>query len=161
MHNYELIAEPGKQTITIIQLFDAPLDLVYRAYTNPQLVPQWRGPKDLAITVGKMEIKRGGSWRVIHKDKKGNEYIFNGVYHEVIPHERITNTFEYEEMPGHISLETVVFEEIDGKTLLTGKSVFQSVEDRDGMINSGMERGAADSNERFSELLEKMSAKVG
>jgi uncharacterized protein YndB with AHSA1/START domain len=96
---------------------------------------------------------------LIHKDQEGNEYAFHGVYHEVLSPERIIDTFEFEGLPekGHVILETAKFEELPGgKTKLTAQAVFQSVADRDGMLQSGMEEGVNDSHERLDELLEKM-----
>jgi uncharacterized protein YndB with AHSA1/START domain len=84
----------------------------------------------------------GGAWRVVHVDPDGNEYAFRGVYHEVVPSERVVLTFEFEGMPGHVCLERHTFESVDGGTKVTQHSVFQSVEDRDGMAESGMEQHA-------------------
>ena len=156
MQKTNLTAEPGKQEIVITRVFDAPRDLVFKTYTDPNLVPQWWGPKNLTTTVDKMDVRPGGVWRFVHRDAKGNEYAFHGVYHESMPPERLVYTFEFEGIPGHVLLETVTFEEHDGKTRLTDKSVFQTVEDRDGMLRSGMEQGAAETMERFAELLARI-----
>jgi len=107
----------------------------------------------------KFEPRSGGSWRYIHSGQDGLEHGFHGVNHEVTPPERIIGTFEYENLPepGHVALETVLFEALPGgRSKVTTKSVFQSVADRDGMIQSGMEEGVIDSNERLDELLEKL-----
>jgi uncharacterized protein YndB with AHSA1/START domain len=101
----------------------------------------------------------GGSWRYIQKDPEGNEFAFHGVNHEVLAPERIIGTFEFEGLPetGHVILQTAKFEALpDDRTKLTSQSVFQSVEDRDGMLQSGMEGGVNDSYERLDKLLEKM-----
>lgn len=111
------------------------------------------------MTLETFEPRNGGSWRYIHKDHDGPEYAFHGVYHEVLSPERIINTFEFEGLPekGHVVLETARFEELPGgKTKLTIQSVFQSVADRDGMLQSGMEEGVNDSYERLDVLLEKI-----
>lgn len=155
MTKLNLIAEPGKHAITMTRMFDAPRALVFKAYTDPTLIPQWWGPRNLTTIVDKMEVKKGGVWRFVHRDAEGNEYAFNGVYHESVAPERIVYTFEFEGMPGHVLLETVIFEEQDGKTLLTDIAVFQSIEDRDGMLSTGMEDGATESMDRFAELLAK------
>jgi len=102
-----------------------------------------------------MDFRRGGSWCFVQRDPQGKEHVFHGVYHDVVAPERCIDTFEYEGMPGHVNLETTTFKEIDGKTEMTTVVVFQSVEDRDGMVATGMERGIRDSTERFSELLSK------
>lgn len=153
MSEMKLIAEPGKQEITMSRSFDAPRELVYKAYTDPDLLPQWWGPEGLTTIVDKMEVKPGGTWRYVQRDDEGNEYGFHGVYHTTIAPERLVHTFEFEGMPGHVLLETITFEEKDGKTIMTDSSVFQSVADRDGMLSSGMEDGATQSMERFAKLL--------
>jgi len=97
-------------------------------------------------------------WRYTHKDKDGNEFGFHGVYHEVLAPERMIDTFEFEGLPekGHVSLETAKFMELPGgRTRLTVQAVFQSVADRDGMVQSGAEAGINESYERLDELLEK------
>lgn len=100
-------------------------------------------------------MRPGGVWRFLQRDADGNEYAFHGVYYEILPNERVVDTFEFEGMPGHVSLETVTFEEHDGRTLLTTRSIFQSVEDRDGMVGSDMEEGVAETMDRLAELVEK------
>jgi uncharacterized protein YndB with AHSA1/START domain len=150
---HTIIAEPGAQTILQTRIFDAPRDLVYKTCTNPDLIPQWWGPKSSRTTVDKMEVRKGGIWRFIHHELDGTENAFNGVYHECLSPERLTYTFEWEGLPGHILLETIRFAEHEGKTKITVTSVFQTVEDRDGMLNSGMEEGATETWNRFAELL--------
>ena len=111
------------------------------------------------MTLEVFEPKSGGSWRYVQRDQEGNEYAFHGVNHEVIEPERIISTFEYEGLPekGHVILDTARFESLPGdRTKLTSQSVFQTVEDRDGMLQSGMEEGVNDSYNRLDELLEKM-----
>lgn len=157
MPKLTLVAEPGKQELVITRVFDAPRDLVFKSMTDPSLIPQWWGPRNLTTTVDKMDVKPGGLWRFIHIDKDGNEFGFHGVYHSVLPPEQVVYTFEFEGMPGHVMLETVTFEEYEGKTKLIDHSVFQSVEARDGMLQSGMEEGAAETMDRLEELLAKVS----
>ncbi|GAB4453021.1 MAG: SRPBCC family protein [Anaerolineae bacterium] len=154
-----IIAEPGKQEMVITREFDAPRELVFKAFTDPDLYVQWLGPRDLTMTLETFEPKSGGSWRYIHRDKEGNAYAFHGVNHEVTAPERIIGTFEFEGLPepGHVILETARFEVLPGgRTRLTVQSVFQSVEDRDGMLQSGMEEGMNDSYARLDELMEKI-----
>jgi uncharacterized protein YndB with AHSA1/START domain len=151
-----VIAEPGKQECFITREFDAPRELVFQAFTDPELVPQWWGPRRLSTLVDKMDAKAGGQWRFLNRDPQGNEYAFHGVYHEVRAPERIIDTFEFEGLPeaGHVCLETLTLEALPGgRTRLTTQSVFQSVADRDGMLQSGMEEGLNDSYERLAELL--------
>ena len=156
MTGTNLIAEPGKQEIIITRVFDAPRERVFKTYTDPDLIPQWWGPKNLTTTVDKMDVRPGGVWRFVQRDADGNEYAFNGVYHQIVPPERLVGTFEFEGVPGHVSLETVTLEDLKGKTKLTEKSVFQTVEDRDGMLKSGMEEGVAETMDRLAELIAKV-----
>lgn len=154
-----ITAEPGKQELFITREFDAPRKLVFKAFTDPELYVQWLGPRGFTTTLETFEPRSGGSWRFIQKDESGNEYAFHGVNHEVLPPERIIDTFEFEGLPekGHVLLETARFEELSGnRTKLVSQSVFQSVADRDGMLQSGMEEGVNDSYDRLDELLKKM-----
>jgi uncharacterized protein YndB with AHSA1/START domain len=159
MKKISVVVEPGKQEAVITLGFDAPRELVFRTFTDPNLIPQWWGPRYLTTRVDKMEVKKGGIWRFLQQDANGNQHAFNGVYHEINTPERIVYTFEFEGVPGHIALETVSFEERDGMTIMVDQMVFQSVEDRDGMAAAGMEEGGIESMERFDELLAK-SVKV-
>jgi uncharacterized protein YndB with AHSA1/START domain len=155
MTKIDLIAKPGVQEFVITRTFDAPRELVFKIMTDPNLIPQWWGPTRLTTLVDKMEVRAGGEWRFVQNDAHGNEFAFHGVYHGVDAPERMVYTFEFEGMPGHVLLETVTFEERDGKTMMMDQSVFQSVEDRDGMLMSGMEGGAAESMDRLERLLAK------
>jgi uncharacterized protein YndB with AHSA1/START domain len=151
----KLVAEPGTQEVITTRLFDAPRERLFKALTDPSLIPQWWGPADLKTIVEKMDVKPGGSWRFIHRDAAGREYAFHGVYHEISSPERLVYTFEFEGTPGHVALETVTLENHGGKTMLRDQLVFQSVEDRDGMVQSGMEEGNNASMDRLDTLLAK------
>lgn len=153
MTKLRVIAEPGKHDIVMTRDFNAPRALVFRAYTDPTLIPQWWGPENLTTTVERMEVKQGGLWRYIQRDADGNEFGFHGVYHEIVSPERVVCTFEFEGMPGHVLLETITFEEHEGRTTMTDSSVCQTVQDRDSMVQSGMEEGAVESWDRFEKLL--------
>jgi len=154
-------AEPGKQEIFITREFDAPRELVFKAFTDAKLVAQWLGPRDLTMKIEKFEPKTGGSYRYIHSMGELS-FGFHGVVHEVTFPERIIQTFEFEGLPekGHVTLETARFEALPGgRTRFTNQSVFQSVADRDGILQAGMERGVNDSYERLDELIEKGAVK--
>ncbi|HRQ37693.1 MAG TPA: SRPBCC family protein [Chloroflexota bacterium] len=154
-----ITAEPGKQELFITREFDAPRELVFRAHTDPDLYAQWLGPRGLTTTFEVFEPVSGGRWRFTQKDAEGNEYAFHGVNHEVKAPERLIGTFEYEGLPesGHVILETAVFEELpNGRTRIKSQSVYQSVADRDGMIESGMEYGVNEGYERLDEILAGM-----
>ena len=154
-----ITAEPGKQEIVITREFDAPRELVFKTIMNPELVSQWWGPRYLSTIVDKMDVRPGGQWRFINRDAQGNEYAFHGVYHEVLAPERVIDTFEFEGLPetGHVTLETMRLEELPGgRTRLITQSVYQTVMDRDAVLQSGMESGVNDTYDRFEELLQKM-----
>jgi uncharacterized protein YndB with AHSA1/START domain len=154
-----ITAEPGKQELIVVREFDAPRDLVFRAYTDPKLYEQWIGPRGLTTRIETFEPRSGGSWRYVQMDEEGNEFGFHGVNHDVTPPERIIQTFEFEGLPesGHAVLDVAKFEELPGnRTRFTGRSVFLSVEDRDGMMQSDMEEGMKDSFSRLDELLERL-----
>jgi uncharacterized protein YndB with AHSA1/START domain len=158
-HTTHISAEPGKQEILITREFDAPRELVFKACTDPELIPQWWGPRNLSTVVDRMDVRHGGQWRFINRDAQGNEYAFHGVYHEILAPERVIDTFEFEGLPetGHVTLETMKLEELPGgRTRLTVQSVFQSLADRDAMLQSGMEAGVNETYDRLAELLERM-----
>jgi uncharacterized protein YndB with AHSA1/START domain len=149
-------AEPGGQSVISTQVFDAPREHVFRAYTDPNLIRQWWGLKEHTTTVDAMDVRPGGVWRLVSRDPYGNEFAFKGIYHSVVPSERLVRTSEFEGMPGHVSLEMATFEEHDGKTTVTALAVFQTVADREGMLQSGMEVGVAETTDRLVELLQKL-----
>ena len=155
MSDMKVVADPGTQEIVITRSFDAPRELVFKAFTDADAVRQWWGPDGSETSVDRLEARPGGRWRFVERERDGNEYAFHGVFHDLQAPERIVYTFEYEGMPGHVLLETVVLEEQDGRTLMTDTSVFQSVADRDGMLQSGMETGAAESYARLDDYLAK------
>jgi uncharacterized protein YndB with AHSA1/START domain len=148
-----LTTEPGKQEVVITQFFEARRELVFQAHTDPRLIPQWWGPARFTTTIEQLDLRPGGLWRFVQRDAEGNVYGFHGVYHEVAIPDRLVYTFEFEGTPGHVLLETARFEEQDGKTRLVQQSVFQSVEDRDEMLQAGMVAGAAEGRQRLVELL--------
>lgn len=158
MATTQITAEPGVPQIVITRDFDAPRELLFRAYTDPELLVQWLGPRALTMTIDRHDARDGGTWRFIHRDADGNEYAFHGVFHGTPSLDGIVRTFEFEGTPGRVSLETATFEEHDGRTLLRLNSVFQSVEDRDGMIQSGMEAGVNDSMDRLDELATRLAS---
>ena len=150
----DVVAEPGRQDVVITRVFDAPRELVYRVFTDPEQVPDWWGPAGDRMVVDEMDVRPGGRWRYVETDGDGNEYGFHGIYHQVTPPERLVYTFEFEGMPGHVMMETITFEDLgDGRTKLIDVGVFQTVEDRDGMVASGMESGARESMDRLAALL--------
>ena len=150
---------PSDREIVGSRIMDAPPELVFKAYTDPDLIPRWWGPRRYATTVDKMDLRPGGVWRFVHRAADGGEYAFNGVYREIVPPKRLVYTFNYEGAPGHEAVETVTFEEAEGgKTRMTDHLLFETREERDGMLNSGMEEGAAETIDRLAELLKELQA---
>jgi uncharacterized protein YndB with AHSA1/START domain len=139
--------------------FDAPRDLVWKALTDPALMSRWWGPRRYKTVVDTMDIRPGGKWRMRNIAADGGEHAFRGEYREIVPPERIVMTFEYEPLPGHISVETMTLTEQDGRTRITIRDQYASKEDLEGMVNSGMESGARETYERLDELLAELKAK--
>lgn len=148
---------PSDREIVLTRIFEAPRELVFKVCLDPDAIPHWWGPREYTTVVDKMDVRVGGVWRYVQRGPDGNDYAFNGTYLEITPPERVVNTFEFEGMPGHILTETVTFKDLGGRTRLTTVSLFDSVEDRDGMLQSGMESGAAESHDRLEELLQTMA----
>lgn len=148
--------EPGGQALTITREFEAPIALLFKAYTDAELVKQWLGPRGYEMVVETFDAHTGGRYRYIHTDGKGEAYAFRGIFHEVAAPETIIQTFEYEGAKGHVSLETATFESLPGnRSRVTSLSVFQSIADLDMMLRSDMERGVKEGFERLDELFEK------
>jgi uncharacterized protein YndB with AHSA1/START domain len=148
-----LVAVPGSLEASVIRTFNAPREKLFKAYTDPALMVKWWAPRRFSIIIEKLEVRPGGSWRILNRDADGNDYRFHGVYHDVSPN-RIVYTVEFEGMPGHALLGIVTFEESGSMTKVTEKSVFESVADRDGMIAAGMEDGGYETMDRLAELVE-------
>jgi uncharacterized protein YndB with AHSA1/START domain len=158
MSELQITAEPGVPQVLTSRELDAPKDLVYRAFSEPELLAQWLGPRKYTMTVDRYDLRDGGTWRYVHSDEAGNAYGFHGVFHGDPSPEGMVQTFEFEGAPGHVSLDTVTFEERDGKTTVRTNSLFQSVEARDAMVSSGMGDGMNQGYERLDELLQKLAA---
>jgi uncharacterized protein YndB with AHSA1/START domain len=152
-HPTQIVAQPGSPFIEVWRDFDATPAQLFRAWTEPGLVAQWLGPRELTIKVIEYDARPGGSYRYLHSAPDGAEYRFRGVFHTVTAAERIIQTFEYEGAPGEVSLDSVTFEDRGGLSRLHERSVFSSVEARDAAIASGMEHGITDSMDRLSELI--------
>jgi uncharacterized protein YndB with AHSA1/START domain len=147
------VTTPAEREIHIERVFDGPRDRVFAAFTDPQLIPQWWGPHGTTTIVDVMDVSPGGSWRFISQGSDGSETAFRGTYREVVAPERIVQTFEWEGMPGHVSVETATFEDLGDRTKVTTTSIFHTTEERDGMLGSGMERGMNETYARLDELL--------
>ena len=154
----QIDAPAGVPFIDITRTFDAPRDLVYKAYTDPDLLVQWLGPRKYTMTIDRYDLRDGGTYRYVHSDEAGNAFGFHGVFHGDASPDGMVQTFEFEGAPGHVSMDTITFEEHDGKTTVRTNSLFQSVEARDAMVESGMAGGMREGYERLEELLAKQIA---
>jgi uncharacterized protein YndB with AHSA1/START domain len=149
------VTAQGEREIRLERIFNASRERVWAAMTNPELVAQWWG-RGNKLVIERMEVKRGGHWRFVEHSDHG-EHGFEGRYREVTPPERVVQTFEWDGMPGHVAVETMTLEDLgDGRTKLVTTSMFMTVEDRDGMLKSGMEDGVNQSYEALDRLLAKL-----
>jgi uncharacterized protein YndB with AHSA1/START domain len=150
------ITTPTEREIHIERVFDAPIERVWQAFTDPDLVRQWWGGGG-NLVVERMDVERGGHWRFVVEGPEGTDG-FEGRYREVTPMERVVQTFEWDGMPGHVAVETAEFTDLgDGRTKITTTSLFHTVEERDGMLNSGMEHGLNASYAALDALLAKLA----
>ena len=154
------VSTPSDRQIVMTRVFDAPRDLVFEAHTSCEHMSNWWGPRKYEVTSCEVDFRPGGTWRIVHRGPEGEIPGFRGEFREIERPERIVWTFEWEGMPGHVSVETLTLEEQDGKTMLTATSVFDTVEDRDGMIQSGMEDGAAETYDRLDEYLDVLKGRA-
>jgi uncharacterized protein YndB with AHSA1/START domain len=134
-------AEPGMPQILVTREFAAPPSLLFRAYTEPDLLAQWLGPRSLSITVDRLEARHGGRWQYTHTDADGERYSFHGLYHGTPTPSRIVQTYEFDRQPGMVYLNTITFEPRGDRTVMRQNTVFPSVEDRDGYVRAGMSSG--------------------
>lgn len=144
----------GVPFITITREFDAPVDAVFRAYRDSELVVQWLGPNGYDMKLDTYDFSTGGRYRYVHTDPEGATFAFNGVFHVVRENDFVIQTFEYEDVPDVVSIESITFVDLgDGRTRIEGQSTFPSIEARDGMAQSGMEKGVTEGYERLDTLL--------
>ncbi len=141
--------------IEVLRNFDATPEQLFKVSTDPDLVALWLGPTDLEMEVVEYDVRPGGRYRYIHRDAAGTEYAFRGVFHAIEPGAMVIQTFEYEGLPGEVSLEKATYTATENGVRLRTWSVFPSVEARDGMVASGMEHGLNDAMEKLTALLAK------
>jgi uncharacterized protein YndB with AHSA1/START domain len=144
-----VVTLPTDTQILITREFDAPKDLVYKAYTTPELIKRWWSGDRGEVTIADVDLRVGGSWRYVMTANGGFEVGFHGTYREIVPNERIVSTDVFEGMPDGEAVETATFTEADGRTTLTILVQHQNQQHRDAHINSGMEGGM---NEAFDHL---------
>jgi len=153
------VTTPDRE-IVMTRVFDAPRDLVFEAHSSCEHLSHWWGPRKYEVTSCEVDFRPGGRWRIVHRGPDGDEIAFFGEYREIVRPERIVWTFGFEGMPGEPGPETMTLEEHDGKTTLTASAVFNTVEERDGVLESGMESGAAETYDRLDEYLEFLKGRA-
>src|SRR5687767_3264517 len=145
-------AEEGKQELVITREFDLPLELLFKAYAEPEIVEQWMGTKVL-----KLENKKHGSYQFETTDPMGNKHGFNGVIHEFVPNRKITRTFEMENVPFEVQLEFLEFEQLtDDSSKLNMHVVYRSVAIRDQILKLPFAQGINMAHNRIQEILSKL-----
>ena len=147
------ISTPSDREVETERVFDAPRERVYAAFTDPDLIPQWWGLKRSTTVVDRLEVRVGGAWRFVERMPDGEEHGFRGTYREVDAPERLVYTFEWEGMPGYVCVETVAFEDLGGRTKVRTNTLFHTTEERDGMLETGMEKGLNESYASLDDLL--------
>jgi uncharacterized protein YndB with AHSA1/START domain len=154
------VTTPSEREIVMTRVFDAPRELVFEAHSSCEHVANWWGPRKYEVVSCDLDFRPGGAWRIVHRGPDGEIPGFHGEYLEIVRPERIVWTFEWEGMPGHAGPETMMFEERDGRTTLTTTSVFDSTEERDGTLESGMVSGAAETYDRLEEYLAMLAGRA-
>ena len=154
-------APEGLPFIEIVREFDAPVEAVFGAHRDPELVRQWLGPNGYEMDIERWDFTTQGGYRYVHRNPEGEEYAFNGTFHTVRENEFAVQTFEFEGMRDIVAVESMTFEDLgDGRTRLRGWSTYPSVEARDGMVASGMERGVSEGYEKLDSLLAEDKVKA-
>jgi uncharacterized protein YndB with AHSA1/START domain len=154
-----VLSTPGPREIVTERVFAAPRERVWSAWTDPALIVRWWGLRESETRVDELDLRPGGSWRFVELKDDGSEAAFRGVYREVSPPQRLVYTFEYEGWPGKVLVDTVELEELDGATKVVVHSLFHTTEERDGMIEAGMEKGLVQGYEALDELFAELAAR--
>jgi len=150
---------PSDREIVLTRVFDAPRELVFEAWTKPEHLTRWWGPRRSTLPVCEVDLRPGGAYRFVNRAADGTEHPFKGVYREVVPPERLvfTQIYDVEGWSDRECVVTLTLAEREGATTMTNAVLFDSVEDRDAMLDSGMEAGAAESYHRLAEHLRSMA----
>jgi len=153
-----IVTTPSDLEIVLTRVFDAPRRLVFEAMSKPEHIMRWWGPRGTTFSACEMDFRPGGAWRFV-TNACGAEVVFKGVYMEIVPPERLVSTecFDDPSVGSPEWTSTVTFEEHDGQTTLTSRVLHKSIENRNGHLGSGMEKGAGETFDRLSELLERMA----
>jgi uncharacterized protein YndB with AHSA1/START domain len=146
------VTKKGDREITTERYFAAPPERVYAAWTDPDLISKWWGLDSSETVVEEMDVRLGGAWRFTEKMEDG-ETGFRGVYREIVPGKRLAQTFEWDGMPGRVSVDTITFEADGDGTRATSHTIFHYAEERDGMVDAGMQNGLEQSYAQLDRLL--------
>ena len=146
------VATPTDREIVLTRVFDAPRRLVWDAFTQPELLKRWFGPRGWSLVVCEVDLKVGGGFRFVLRGPDGRDMGMRGTYREIVPNERSIHTESFDDFPGESTVTTVLVEN-GGTTTLTATVLYPSREVRDAVIQSGMEHGAAESYDKLAELL--------
>jgi uncharacterized protein YndB with AHSA1/START domain len=156
------VTTPSDREIRLTRLFDAPRRLVFEAMSKPEHITQWWGRlgEGYSVPVCEVDLRPGGAWRFVNRTPKGDLVAFYGVYREIVPPERVVFTEIFEQFPDAESVVTAVLTEEQGKTRLTATVLYPSIEVRDMVLKSGMDRGAAISYDRLEDVVARLKAQV-
>jgi len=146
------VATPTDREIVMTRVFDAPRNLVFDAFSKPELLKRWFGPRGWSLVVCEVDFKVGGKWRFVLRGPDGREMGMRGVHREIAPPERTVHLEMFDDYPGE-SIVTAVFVEQNGKTTMTATVLYESQQVRDAVIKSGMEHGAAECYDKLAEYL--------
>ena len=146
------VTTPSEREIVLTRVFDAPRSMVFGAFTKPELLKRWFGPRGWSLVVCEVDLKVGGAWRFVLRGPDGREMGMRGVYRELAPPDRSVHTESFDDFPGESIVTTVLIEE-RGRTMMTATVLYPSQEIRDAVIKSGMEHGAAETYDKLAELL--------
>jgi uncharacterized protein YndB with AHSA1/START domain len=154
------VTTPSDREIVLTRAFDAPRDLVFEVWTDPEHVRHWWGRHSSTVIQCEADVRPGGSWRYVTREENGMEVPFSGVYREVTPPDRLVYTEMYDVEPfnrGDPAVNTVIFTEEDGRTTVTLASLYPTNEIRDFVLQTGMEDGAGESYDRLAKHLETLA----
>ena len=154
------VTTPTDREIVLTRVFDAQRTMVWDAFTKPELLKRWFGPRGWSLVVCEVDLKVGGGFRFVLRGPDGRDMGMRGVYREIVPPERSVHMESFDDFPGEAQV-TAVFVEQAGKTTFTATVLSPSKEVRDAVIKSGMEHGAAESYDKLAELLASAEARGG
>ncbi len=146
------VSTPSDREVRLTRVFNAPRELVFDAFSKPELMKRWFGPRGYSLVTCEIDLRVGGGFRFVLRGPDGKDMGMRGVYREIVRPERSVHVESFDDFPGE-SQVTAVFTEQDGKTTLTATVLYPSQEVRDAVLQSGMEHGAAESYDRLAELL--------